>query len=437
MDTVDVTRAMRAATDDLAVRPGFESRVLAGAIRRRRRRRVVVAGAALAVVLGAGASVVLTSPDGREGPAVAAPPVQNQWLLDGPTRGDLANDRAFLQRAEKAWAEGIKTSPNGTAGAVTGDAHVYWAGNTPGGKVALVAQRAEYSVAVGLVAGDKPKLVNEAPRQARQWALLFGPGDRYAIVPGKFGRLLISPQWRMTSDGTGERSWRPMESLDDTVRFAQLPAETSPPRVQVGRGGVEQARTSERAHKLSLMVFPSSRYHLGWERQEKIAIDNRLPWDPNLVFRVGDAKPPRQDGDHWFQAAEAARMQDPLNDVWLTGFSVVADLPGGKSVEAFELQPFVDGPTGFYALLTDSTESDGKLVYGGVIDRDATLPARVELPDGLGWIVAHYRATLRYRTAADGAWVDAGKDAALLPHNAEAVEVTVPGRPPEIVDLSE
>jgi hypothetical protein len=56
------------------------------------------------------------------------------------------------------------------------------------------------------------------------------------------------------------------------------------------------------------------------------------------------------------------------------------------------------------------------------------------LPDGLGWAIAHDGALLRWRTGA-GAWVTAGRDAALLPPAATAVQVTLGSAPPTVVTL--
>jgi hypothetical protein len=66
------------------------------------------------------------------------------------------------------------------------------------------------------------------------------------------------------------------------------------------------------------------------------------------------------------------------------------------------------------------------VVYGGLIDANAVRPVRMNLPDGQGWIVADRGATLHHRTG-NGAWQDAGHDAALLPAAATQVEVTRPG----------
>lgn len=448
METEELTRSLRDATTGLDVRAGFATDVFQGARRRRRRARMTIAGTAAAVVAlvgGVAIGGVVGGGQPTEAPVAAPQDDAVEEMFAGPPRGNLVHDQSFLDAAQQAWRDGVKKSPNGLADQVRGDPKVYWAGTTPVGKVALVGQPTVDSWAMGLVVGDPLKLVNETPfvSAERGTAFLFGPGDRYAIAFGESGDPVISPEWKQASDGAGKRTWTAMTTLDGDVRFAELPARTRPEEVRVGKSAIADATTSRDAHDLSLFVFPATRYAEGWERQTKIVIDNRLPWGfkpgtdvSPLVVRIGGAEPlPDPDLDLLFEAAEHARMQDPLLHVWLTGYlSVVADLSDGSHVEAVELQPTTSGPTGFYAVIDHPSRGES-MVYGGPIDRDATLPARVKLPDDQGWIVAHYQADLRYRTSPDGAWLDAGTHGALLPADAAQVEVTLPGKAPEVVDL--
>lgn len=447
METDELTRSLRDATTSLDVRAGFATDVVQGARRRRRRARMTVAGTAAAVVALVGGFAiggVVGGVQPTDAPVAAPPAPAVEEMFDGPTRGDLADDQRFLDAALRAWRDGIKTSPNGLGGEVRGEPKVYWAGTTPGGKLALVIQRAGGSGAMGLVVGDAPKLVTETPFLSNYGeAFLFGPGDRYAIASGATGELVISPEWKQSSDGTGKRTWTAMTALDDDVWFAELPRGTRPAEVRVGKNAIADEATSQEMYDLMLITFPATRYAEGWDRQTKIVIDNRLRWGfkpgtdvSPLVVPIGDAEPRwAPDEDLLLEAAEQARMRDPLQSVWLTGYlRVVADLEDGSHVEAVEFQPTTSGPTGFYAVIDHPSRGES-MVYGGPIDRDATLPARVELPDDQGWIVAHYEAGLRYRTSPDGEWADAGTNAALLPADAVQVEVTLPGKAPEVVDL--
>ena len=57
------------------------------------------------------------------------------------------------------------------------------------------------------------------------------------------------------------------------------------------------------------------------------------------------------------------------------------------------------------------------------------------LPDQQGWVVADRGAVLRYQRQGSAGWTDAGRDAALLPADATAVEVTRPAGTPVTVPL--
>ena len=71
---------------------------------------------------------------------------------------------------------------------------------------------------------------------------------------------------------------------------------------------------------------------------------------------------------------------------------------------------------------------------GDEVRPTALLPVEVKLPEARGWVVASLpRAQLRYRTTADGLWQSTTVDAALPP---EALEVTRPGKAPEVVRMT-
>ena len=78
---------------------------------------------------------------------------------------------------------------------------------------------------------------------------------------------------------------------------------------------------------------------------------------------------------------------------------------------------------------TTTMDNIGSVGSVGAADQGAVLPVRFRIPSGGGWIVADKGKQLSYRTAPDGEWQDAGRDAALLPDNATEVKVdgeTVP-----------
>ncbi len=76
----------------------------------------------------------------------------------------------------------------------------------------------------------------------------------------------------------------------------------------------------------------------------------------------------------------------------------------------------------------DAPVGSVEVVYDRVVDAGATLPVRVRLPRGQGWlIVAHAGAALRWR-APGGSWQQPRGPAALLPDTqGVTVEVTLQG----------
>ncbi|MEK8105278.1 hypothetical protein NKG94_08975 [Micromonospora sp. M12] len=80
-------------------------------------------------------------PGGTGDEQVAAP------LLTEPTRGDLAADEGYLRQVRQVWQRQIKEVGDRTRGAP----HVVWAGGTPAGPAAYVAQPTAHGTTVGFV----------------------------------------------------------------------------------------------------------------------------------------------------------------------------------------------------------------------------------------------------------------------------------------------
>jgi hypothetical protein len=109
--------------------------------RTRRRRRIVTAGLAGVAVLGLAVPPVLdaVSPEGV--PVAAADPVAppDDNLYDGPARGSLRDDAAFVEAVRALpWPSPDTTSGPGPPPA---DRHVVFAGDVPAGRWALVVAR--------------------------------------------------------------------------------------------------------------------------------------------------------------------------------------------------------------------------------------------------------------------------------------------------------
>ena len=416
MDTADLTRAMGAATADLAPRPGFTDDVLRGAKRRRNRRR---AGGALALAAVLGVVTIATSlPDTVTVPA--APGAELWKLVDRPTRGELADDSAYLAEVRQAWLTGMDQSPNHGDRALTGETRIVWAGETPAGRTALVAQRGEGGVALGVVAGNPPVVVTSSPAGVRvPPAFLFGPEDRVLLALDG-GTPLQWSRWVEKEDGRGERAWQPIP-VEDGVALVHLP-EGAPP-------------TAEVMADSGLLTLRASAYKVGFDLQSKPIPVRTVDWPQHPKLGLDSAKSPSLlDRDLPDQFLIDQGYLDPRVKALVTGFHVVADLPDGRSVTAFEMVPAMNARSRFYAVIQSPDGTPVSVTYGGPIDRDAALPAKVRLPDGQGWIVAAYGSSLAFRADEEAQWQPLGKDAALVPDTGQ-VQVSTPGKEPVVVNL--
>jgi hypothetical protein len=439
MNTDDLTRALRDATDDIEPRIGFTTDVLRGGRRRQNRHRVAIAGG-MAALLGVTGTTVWT----LAAPGLVSPPGQtlDTSILAAPTKGDLAGDQEYLAKVIEAWRRGLEVSPNKNSpmgDKLTGSPKVLWAGTTSLGRAAIVGQSAERTGTVhypegtkpsvlypafGLVTGDEPTLVNESPPfKSSVPVFLFGPADR-ALITLDRGPRLVTSRWVVGEDGKGTREWQPIP-VTGGVAITSMPEGTDPRTVRVR----EEASSDSRAN---WSVLPSSTYAEGWDRQSKPIASRTLDDWLQEPLRLRGATRDRLTEAHALMAQE--NFADPLEMAQVTGFEVITDLPDGRTAIGFEYAPDFGGSR-FYAMVVEHDGKEYSITYGGKLDKNAVLPARVELPDEQGWLVAHYGASLRFRTTPNGLWTDAGLDAALLPRGAIEVEVTKHGKPPQIATL--
>lgn len=446
MNTEDLTRALRDATEDIEPRNSFTTDVMRGGKRRQFRRRMAVTGT-LAVVMAAGV-VVSVAPWAPPSPAITA--AAPSPLLTAATRGDLAGDADYLRDAKTAFTKGMAVLPDTVRPEtrLIGEPRVYWAGNTPAGKVAVVVQEREREqggvvylpdgivvdassiqpFTIGLVAGESATLVNSAWSSslddpgAQGFAFLFGPSDRYSIAFSGGAPLHVSPEWKIGDDGRGVREWTTMKDLDG-ISFHEFPQSVRGADVRV----VRAKDPAKAGYPEALITLPASLYAEGFDKQSKPIPGRTMDWPQNQPLRTGATKAAPLTGDlDVGSELQAAGYGDPFARVGVIGFEVIADLPGGGSVVGVEYVPNHTGSR-LYLGYRDATGKVTKWAYGGQLHAQEPLPVKVKLENGQGTLVAAHGANLRYRTTTDGPWTDAGKDAALLPANATQVEVTRDG----------
>jgi hypothetical protein len=460
METDVLVRAWRGATDDLVTGPEFTSRVIRGGRRRARHAKLLAIAGVTAVTL---ASVAVLTGSTGEAPGPADP------RLTQPTHGDLASDQAFLSDAARAWRVGVTASYNASRGIFDdqrGAPHVYWAGTTPAGRAAVVLQRAylhphgdlspsdadQFQTLVGLVAVDSRdgqlKLVTDQ-YQAEGLPLpgyfRFGPGDRTVLVVDHDVPLYFSAKPRTQPDGKVLRDWQPLPVVDG-VAVIKVPDDAAAADARViARENPPSA--NERSPDGLLYLEPASAYLEASDqirRHESYMVrspntDRRLPWNGAGARPMRAGVNPAMAGDCTDTVSRALEDGGALDigaNIRAWGlWCVAAGLPDGRTALVTELQQD-DQPSRLYAVFLGTGGHVLGVRTGGTIDPNAPLPVAIRLPDGQGWVVAAYRSHLRYRTAADTTWLDAGDNAALLPDQTELVEVTRPDSQPVTVSLS-
>lgn len=446
MTETELKQRLSADVDGVQAPPDMLDRARAGGAHRLRRRRFIAAGAiALTTVVVGG--VAVSTPailDHLSEPPVASIPGDGDpyaFLMNGPTRGDLAGDKAYLEQVLAAWRKSHGKSINHSRGIfdhLQNDAMVAWAGNTPGGRAAIVVEnsnlrrhsdvqlyREGIAALVGYV-GDgkdgKPVVIGDdypVPGAGQQVAFVVEKSGTKALVvlqmPGK--QIGVSMGRTYAKDGSVQRTFTPL-TFRDRVSVVQLASGQNLADLRINRmPGTEYSNLS--IVNGDLNASPP-----------ETAGDQRL-WgdfaqDADLLWPMSDgADRLRAKANDTFNDA-VGKASDPnasgtAFSIW-TGYGVTAN---GTAVYIGE-QALDSDPTHVYAVLKPKA---GKLrmVQGGVPDASAALPVSIKLPDGQGWAVARKDAQLSYRYDG-GAWSAARSNALLVPAGAKAgvrVEVRV------------
>lgn len=400
----DVRTALLRATDHLAAPPSLLDDVRRGGRRRLWRRRAVLASG-LAVVAATSASAVLRPRDGES----AEPLDPSSPLFSHPTRGDLAGDERYLREVRRQWAGLDDPLPN-----MRGNPHVWWAGKTPAGPAAFVAQRGGTGAAVGWVeptAGgprvsnvtsvNHPTDFDEVPQ-----AILLGP-DRDVLLVLDFGwPVEFSGSYRYAGDGTVVRTYEPFAFRDGAgwrLVGRQAGGITVALRARSGPVGISNAGPVLDA--LTRGAVP--------ERLEYVLPGGDRVWGSVVTAAVQFSDALRQ-----YQDLDGSHYLDPRQP----NLTVYGRTPDGRHLVLQTVQ-LDDDPARAVALVSrDQVEYE--VLATQVVDWEAALPVSLRLPAGMGRLVVAPEAALAYRVAGDARWHDARRDAALLPAKAVTVRVT-------------
>ncbi|MEV6416140.1 hypothetical protein [Kribbella sp. NPDC051718] len=450
MTDTELKHRLTAAVDHVDAPSDLVHRVRKGGTSRLRRRRLtalVAAGLTLAAIAGA-STVIQYLPT----PAPAHPNINDSggigsgdpygFMMKGPTRGDLAGDKAFLAAAVAAWEQGRMKGYDKERGIyddLRGESKVYWAGNTPAGKAAIVVQnsflhehgnmqidREGIHTLVGYVGTDAAGKVvyvtgsYPTPGPSLDAAFVTGPAKKQqAMVVIDLGKYMGWAYKReYTKAGGSVRKYTPLK-FEDGVSVVKVPLGTDPYALQVS------------------LVPP--------DEHENYQVVNGLPpststEDFDQRLWTGDKQPdgsivkvtwPMTDGadalaagaNEDFLLAVVGQSDPSTQGTYLPAWVGYGLTPNGSTVLLSELQLDPD-PTHVYAVVIPKS-GQAKIVQGGVPDPTAPLPVKIKLPGGQGWAVAAKDANLSYRYGT-GHWSAPRKNALLVPAGSKAsVKVTL------------
>jgi hypothetical protein len=371
---VELKQAMEAATADLDVRPGFVGDVMTGA-RRRHTRRLVAVTAAVALLAGVTAGVVLTSSSTESVRAVDA-------RLTAPTSGDLANDTRFVEQARAVWAnnENSGWGPDDNVTEFTAQSNVFWAGNTPSGPAALVVQtvkvghKPDPQVAIGLVAGNavvERELVSDVQRGLFQ----FGADSSTYVALSLGKKLFFSQNPERGQDNRLTRKWLQLGTDASGVAVVRAPPQSRPVFVRSDTHPDSDSFTAEPVRSKSDLGLGKAFMPYGG-----------LGWTGDQCKKT---TPPQ--GLHSPAQAQTELQRRGLLDFLVSreslgSWEVCTWTPDGRYALAFEAFGQL------YGVLYTADGLFSTAVIGGPAVKGTVAPVRLVLPDGQGTMVADFGA---------------------------------------------
>ncbi|MEU4531962.1 hypothetical protein AB0F49_27385 [Micromonospora ureilytica] len=407
MNDSDVRGILHRATDDLVSPPGLLAEVRRGGRRRVVRRRAVLAALCAAVVAVPVAGVV-DLPGNAGDPQIASP------LLDEPTRGDLAADEGYLRQVREAWQRGTEQADDRPRG----EPNVVWAGRTPAGPAAYVAQRSAHGMTMGFVkpTADGPRVgtltqVTDTGTDGVEQAVLLGPQRDVLLVLDSGQPVEFSPQLRYAPDGKIERTFEQV-AFRDGAAVLSVPPQRTKLTIALSRTPVER-RNAMPIEGTSEVLFPGNK-----DRPAPPLIRHTLPGAEQVWGMDPAAKEviaPTEALAGYLDPA-GAHTHDGSPRLWVYG----ATPDGGRLL--VETVQYDDEPSRVIALIARKY-LPFEAVASTTADWSAPLPVRLRLPDNQGVLVAAEGSALSYRVG-EGQWQDVGRNAALLPATATDVRVT-------------
>jgi hypothetical protein len=424
MSDIDLQHRMTTSVETVDAPSDLVDRVRQGGARRLRRRRFIAA-AAVALSAVVVADVATAGPSvmgGRDDTTAAAVPATDdpyRFLLNQPTRGDLANDQIYLDQVVSTWDESHEKSLNQDRGIfdnLRGNPHVAWAGRTPGGRAAIVVQQSylrkhdNLQIAKGLYTligfigedadGHSTLIADSYPAPGAGLITGFVTGSRQrALVMLDTGQKVGWSSKRIyADDGSSHLDYAPLK-FTDGISVVPLRAGTDVRTIMVS-------------------VLPAGKFtHLfvaGTNWPDTSTRESRL-WPTAASWPLGPGAEEMRNSaaDLFGKTLDDVTAQYPLlaiDSLW----HAYGKTANGSRLVVGEFAMDTDA-TRVYAVLQSPTGKT-EVVPGGIPDPSAPLPVTIRLPNDQGWVVARRGARLSSRVG-DGAWSTPRENAALVAEN--------------------
>lgn len=479
MDAEALSTALHAATETVDVPPGFAEKVQRGARRRLVRRRYRIGVVVLVVLaIGGGLTVlsdrwlpVVTGSHATQQPV--KPPADDPRLHEA-TKGDLAHDQGFLGELRQVWQRDVH-EPTDLIESVPSNAKVvcvpldaptvYWAGNTPAGKAAVVLQRFAWQLApdgtppstvveIGLIATSPnngqlalqgQRTIGNPLKSQTSDSFAFGHDDATVLTMAESGFHVYSTA-PVLDPRTGKvsRQWRNLPYVDGVAVFN---VEGQDPYSN-GRTVVELSQRPDPGHPYPAKPGQAAAYLPmladGWTSYSGPGSpDPRLNWQLSTALNGAPKGAPGTDPPSWSTVFDDALHDGGYSDLYVTHPSDV-DLSGtgirtGESYwqiayglgngRVLILGEELVGTEGqLYGVTVDEAGHVLDVAYGGAILPGDDLPVRYELPEGHGILLAAYGSLISTPTKTDS-------DVLVVPNGTTQVTVTPNGGHPRTVQL--
>ncbi|MFU8854126.1 hypothetical protein ACNAW0_24545 [Micromonospora sp. SL1-18] len=421
LDTDPVRRALTVTADEVHPPADLVDRARRGGRRRVRRHRALTGALAVLLLAGLAGAVQL----GRA-PSPAQVADVPELLLDQPTRGDLAHDRAYLDRVVATYQR-TRDDTLGLLRAPVGQPRVTWAGTTPAGPAAAVVQRMQddggkLSVFIRFIGTDgagrpEPVGADVLTTDFGSWAFLAGPDRSVLVVLDVGDDVEWSSERTYLADRVTRTDWKPV-TFSDGAGVVKVPPQRDRYSVAIRDGSGTYLKIGNLTDPRVIPNDPG----LGW----RTPAGGGWPADRPALFPVA----PHGAGLD-LEETVPMLLGKGNNDgdmIPTTGFDwrAYGRTGRGELFVAADVR-FGGDPTRtvVYIEPLDSTHPRfGPVisVYSDEVDPKAPLPVAVRLPDERGWLVARKDATLSYLDE-HGRWRPAGRHAALVPATTTRVRV--------------